>query len=86
MEYLQLYAKDADEDMELEETVNEENAEEADFIDDSSSVCFSADPSFYSQVDNIEDVAANVDKEHVENLRLTSEDYKEWLINPKAKL
>ena len=47
IDYLQLYAEDADDDgdLEMDETVDEENVQDRDFIDDR--VFFSDEPSFY---------------------------------------
>ena len=72
MDYLQLYAEDVDGDgdLEMNETVDEENKQDQDFIDDSSSVSFSDEASFYRGIDNsIETAASNVDKNHSKNLK-----------------
>ena len=87
MDYLQLYAEDADGDgdLEMDETVDEENTQDQDFIDDS--VSFFDEPSFYRGIDNsIETAASNVDKNHIKNLNLTVDDYREWLINPNTQV
>ena len=84
-----LFAEDADGDgdLEMDETVDEENTQDQDFIDDISNVSFSDDPSFYRGVDNsIETAASIVDKNHIKNLNLTADDYREWLINPDAQV
>ena len=87
MEYIQLYAKDADGDVGMDEIVDEENAEGADFSDDSSNVSFSAKPSFYRNIDNnIEATASNIDRNHMENLNLTSNDYRERLITQDSEV
>ena len=89
MDYLQLYAKDVDGDgdLEMDETVDEENAQDQDFIDDSSNIFFSDDPSFYREVDNsIETAASNVNKNHIKNLNLTAGDYRKWLINSDVQV
>ena len=89
MDYLKLYAEDVDGDgdLEMDETVDEENAQDQDFIDDSSNIFFSDDPSFYREVDNsIETAASNVNKNHIKNLNLTAGNYRKWLINSDVQV
>ena len=71
----------------MDEIVDEENAEDAAFIDDSSNVCFSAKPSFYREIDiNIEATASNIDRNHMEHLNFTCNNYREWLISPDSEV
>ena len=85
MEYLQLYAEDENEEnMEMDKTIVEENAQDRDFIDDN--VSFSSDSSFYRTVDNNIELVQNIDKDYIKKDMMSAEDNREWLANPNDQV
>ena len=85
MEYINLYADDENErNMEIEETIEEENDQDCDFIDDN--VSFSNKSTFYRTVDHAIDSIKNAHVEYIKNLKLTPEEKREWEGNPDEQV
>ena len=78
MEYIQQYAEDEG-NMVIEETDDEENAYDREFIDDN--VFVSPDPSFYRTIDNGIKTDQNIDRGYIENNVMSFEDNNERLAN-----
>ena len=81
MEYINLYADDENEqNMEIEETIEEENDQDCDFIDDN--VSFSNKSTFHRTVDHAVDSIKNAHVEYIKNLKLMHKEKREWGGNP----